>query len=49
MEAAGVLLRKNKESVSVIAARCGYNDANYFSRLFKNMYGVTPVQWRKAK
>lgn len=47
MEAAGVLLRKNNDSVAVIAARCGYNDANYFSRSFKKTYGVTPAQWRR--
>lgn len=49
LEAAGILLKKNKDSVSAIAERCGYSDPNYFSRCFKNMYGMTPAQWRKAK
>ncbi len=49
MEAAGALLKKNKDSVSVVAEKCGYSDENYFSRCFKDMYGVTPAQWRRQQ
>ncbi|MES2774430.1 MAG: ATP-binding protein [Bacteroidota bacterium] len=33
-------------SISVIAMECGYNDAGYFSRVFKQEMGVTPNEWR---
>lgn len=49
MEAAGALLKKNKDSISAIAEMCGYNDANYFTRCFKEIYGVTPTQWRRQQ
>jgi two-component system response regulator YesN len=30
-------------SVKEVSAACGYPDANYFSRLFKKMTGLTPT------
>ncbi|WP_067671175.1 helix-turn-helix domain-containing protein [Nocardia miyunensis] len=33
-------------AVAEIAHRCGFVDAGYFGRVFKNAYGVTPGQWR---
>ena len=34
-------------SVKEIAAACGFNDANYFTRVFRKMTGRTPIQYRQ--
>jgi two-component system response regulator YesN len=34
--------------VKEVALRCGFADEKYFSRLFKNTYGITPEEYRKA-
>lgn len=34
-----------KPSVSEVAYRCGYSDSRYFSRCFKQKYGVTPSEF----
>ena len=33
-------------SIATIAFDCGYNDAGYFARVFKQEFGVTPQEWR---
>lgn len=33
--------------VGDVAARCGFEDAAYFSRIFKSMFHVTPSQYRR--
>ena len=35
-------------SFSEIAYSCGFTDNSYFARLFKQEYGITPSQCRKA-
>ncbi len=35
-------------SMPEIAERCGFADANYFSRIFKKMRGMTPNEYRKS-
>ena len=30
-----------------IAAKCGFDDVSYFSRVFKQICGMTPSQYRK--
>jgi signal transduction histidine kinase/DNA-binding response OmpR family regulator/ligand-binding sensor domain-containing protein len=40
------LLQNEKLSISSIALDCGYNDAGYFTRVFKQAFGVTPQEWR---
>ena len=30
-----------------IAERCGFSDANYYSRTFKRIHGTTPNEYRK--
>ena len=35
---------EEKPSITDIAYRCGYSDARYFSRCFKQKYGVTPTE-----
>jgi len=40
-------LLKNKElSINLIATQVGFQDPGYFSRIFKQEVGVTPLQWR---
>ncbi len=41
------LLSENKYSISEIAARTGFSDAGYFSRIFKEKLGKTPLQYKK--
>lgn len=41
------LMRNTKFSVTEIAFTVGYNDANYFSRIFKKVTGVSPTKFRE--
>ncbi len=41
-------LRFSASSIEQIAQNIGIEDANYFSRLFKKIEGVTPSQYRKT-
>lgn len=41
------LLRFTNQTVEFIGAACGFDDANYFSRAFKNIEGVSPTEYRK--
>lgn len=36
-------------NVSEVAFHCGFNDPYYFSRVFKNTTGKSPLAWKKAK
>lgn len=47
LEKAKVLLTNTNQSVSQIAYKVGYSDANYFSRSFSKIYGVPPSQYRQ--
>lgn len=49
LSAAKRLLRSTDFSVSEIARLVGYNDYNYFSKVFKKHFGKTPNMYRKAK
>lgn len=42
------LLRFTDWSVERIGQECGMNDANYFSRIFKKIEGVTPGEYRRS-
>ena len=44
--AAARLLKDTDRSVSNIAYDCGFDDAAYFSNMFKKFYRVTPMQYR---
>lgn len=46
LEESRKLLRSTEKSVKEITADVGYNDQNYFSKLFKNKYGVSPTEYR---
>lgn len=44
---AKMLLRFTDMPIDKISHECGMNDANYFSRVFKKVEGITPGQFRK--
>ena len=41
------LLRFSDKNIETIAQECGMTDANYFSRMFKKVEGVTPGEYRR--
>lgn len=47
LEEAKHMLEKTDEPVEAIAAESGYEDASFFSRLFRRHVGLTPAQYRK--
>jgi AraC-like DNA-binding protein len=49
MEWATLFLGDSTLSVSDAARRAGYEDAFYFSRVFKTQFGVSPAAWRRAR
>ena len=48
LEKARQLLENTELSIKEITAEVGYNDQNYFSRIFKNKYGLSPKEYRKV-
>ena len=47
MKRAVMLLGDSGEKIMVIAGRLGFEDAEYFSRLFKIYFGMTPSEYRR--
>ncbi|MDO5479573.1 MAG: helix-turn-helix transcriptional regulator, partial [Clostridia bacterium] len=45
-EAQSRLIHTDK-SICKIAYECGFNDSNYFSSVFKEINGVSPLKYRK--
>lgn len=43
------LLQNTRLSISEIALECGFNDPAYFSRLFKQRFGLSPKEYRNHK
>ena len=43
------LLRETSLPVSEIARRCGIPDYNYFSKIFKKSFGISPREYRKTQ
>lgn len=39
-------LRSDPRPVAAVAAECGFDNPYYFSRLFRQVQGCTPTQWR---
>jgi AraC-like DNA-binding protein len=48
IRAAAALLHDSTLPVATVASRCGFNDATYFSRVFKAAVGVTPGDFRSS-
>ncbi len=46
VERAILLLNTTSDSMPLIAEKCGFSDANYFTRTFKKMKGMSPLQYR---
>ncbi len=42
-------LLKSGNTVETVSEAVGYNDSNYFSKIFKKQVGLTPTQYKKAK
>lgn len=47
LEEAKQMLEAGAQPVEAIAQECGYEDAGFFSRLFRQRVGLTPAQYRK--
>lgn len=47
MENAGSLLRTTDLPIPLIALRCGIDSEQYFSRLFRKHYGISPGRYRR--
>ncbi len=41
------LLSETDLPVGIVAEKCGFTEAAYFSRCFKKMFGIPPGDWRK--
>ena len=48
VHAASKLLRSTDLPVGQVAAKCGFQSANYFSRIFRKYLDATPSQYRKS-
>lgn len=49
MDAASGLLLTTHLQIQTIAQHCGFSDVNYFSKVFKKTFGVTPRQFREHR
>ena len=47
METAAFVLSHSDKQIQVVAEECGILDVNYFIKLFKKQYGMTPTQYRE--
>lgn len=48
MAQAALLLKNTADPVQQIAARVGYPDSAYFTRIFRSLYGTSPETYRKT-
>ena len=49
MENAAYILTHTDKQIQIVAEECGIMDLNYFIKLFKRHYGMTPTQYRNLK
>ena len=49
LKTAAELVTLTSYPIESVALSCGYQDALVFSKAFKKMYGMTPMQYRKAE
>ena len=43
------LLRNPAVSITSVAMDAGFNDLSYFGKVFKQEFGMTPVEWRERQ
>ena len=48
LELSKVYLAESTIKINEIAVKCGFDDHNYYSRMFRKAYGVSPMQYRKS-
>jgi CheY-like chemotaxis protein len=48
LQRAADLLKQNAGSIGEICYKVGFNDQGYFTRTFKNQFGVSPSKYRKG-
>lgn len=48
LEKAKMLLKKPELSIKEISFDCGYSDQNYFSKIFRRKFGITPTEYRNS-
>lgn len=46
-KACSILVERRDMPISVVAENLGFSSQQYFSRCFKEAYGVTPASWRR--
>ena len=49
LKRARTLLKDTSQTVESVAAAVGYENVEHFDRIFKKVYGMTPVQFRKER
>ncbi len=47
LEKAEKMLVIGEKSIKSVAAECGFSDQNYFTKVFRQNYGLTPSEYRK--
>jgi AraC-like DNA-binding protein len=47
IQQAARLLKETPEKVSEIASRCGFQDMSYFTKVFREVFGCVPTEYRK--
>jgi AraC-like DNA-binding protein len=47
LQLAAKLLRNSYLGVAEVGAACGFDDANYFARIFRAHHGLPPTRWRR--
>lgn len=48
LEKAKNLLKIHEMSIKEISFDCGYSDQNYFSKIFRRKFGITPTEYRNS-
>ena len=48
VEGAKLLLKEQPLPIKEVAYSCGFEDEKYFMRVFKNIVGITPSEYRNS-
>lgn len=49
IERAKILLRDSEYSVQEVSDKLGFTTRNYFTRCFRELTGMTPMEYRNAR